>query len=735
VSGWGLSLVVIGCGSAKPAPSQPAPASSAGAESPLARPALAGSFPARPLLIPTRRENVSDSYFGRTVADPYRWLENGESDEVKQWTDEQNAVTRRVLDRVRDRDRLHARLTDLLSIGTVGTPAVRKIAADKNRYFHLRREGQQNQPILYVRDGVHGSDEVLVDPNLMSSEGTTSLDWWVPSNDGRLVAYGISQNGDEDSTLFLRDVDKKKDLADKIERTKYASIAWLPDGKSFYYTRYPKKGTVPEGEEGYHRTVHLHRIGDELEKDVYVFGKDRKMTDSPSVDVSPDGRWLLVTVHEGWAKTELFLRDLRDKKQTDFTPVVTGVDAIFDATVRNDLVYVRTNDGAARYKLFAFDPKKPSRAAWKRIIAEGQDVLVDVAPIGADIIATYLADASSKVRIFSKSGEPKSEVALPTVGSTAGAAGRWDGDEAFYDFSSFALAPTIYRLDLKSAKSEKWDAVEAPIDPAAFEVERIRATSKDGTKVPMFLIHKKGLKKEGKTPTVLTGYGGFNINIVPKFSASMYLLLERGAILAVANLRGGGEFGETWHQAGMLANKQNVFDDAIAAASELISRGYTDSAHLAVFGRSNGGLLVGALITQRPDLFRAAVCGVPLLDMLRYHRFRIAKLWIPEYGSSEDAKQFEWLYGYSPYHHVKPGTRYPAVLLTTAESDSRVDPLHARKMAAAMQAATISEHPILLRVETKAGHGAGKPVAKIVDEMTDIFAFLFAELDVLRPQP
>jgi prolyl oligopeptidase len=731
---WGCSIVLVACGGATPAPPQPATASSASVDSPLPRPALAGAFPARPLLIPTRRDDVSDTYFGRKVADPYRWLENGDSEEVKHWSDEQNAVTRRVLDRVRDRERLHARLADLLSIGTVGTPAVRKVAPDKNRYFHVRREGQQNQPILYVREGVHGADEVLVDPNVMSAEGTTSLDWWSPSSDGRLLVYGLSQNGDEDSTLFLRDIEKRKDLPDKIERTKYASIAWLPDGKSFYYTRYPKKGAVPDGEENYHRMVYLHRIGDEPERDAYVFGKDRKMTESPSVEISPDGRWLLVSVYEGWAKNELYLRDLRDKKQAAFVPVVTGVEAIFDATLRNDLVYVRTNDGASRYKLYTFDPKKPDRAGWKQVIPESKDVLSDVAPIGADLVVTYLSDASSKVRIFAKNGEPKGEVALPTVGSTAGAAGRWDGDEAFYDFSSFAVAPTIYRLDLKSAKSEKWDAVEAPIDAAAFEVERIRATSKDGAKVPIFVIHKKGLKKDGKTPTLLTGYGGFNINIVPSFSASMYLLLERGGILAVANLRGGGEFGETWHQAGMLGNKQNVFDDAIAAASELISGGYTDSAHLALFGRSNGGLLVGALITQRPDLFRAAVCGVPLLDMLRYHRFRIAKFWVAEYGSSDDAKQFDWLYAYSPYHRIKPGTRYPAVLLTTAESDARVDPLHARKMAAAMQAATISEHPILLRVETKAGHGAGKPVTKVIDEMTDVFSFLFAELDMLRPQ-
>ncbi|HKQ70446.1 MAG TPA: prolyl oligopeptidase family serine peptidase [Polyangiaceae bacterium] len=685
----------------------------------------------RSLPVPTRRDDLVDHLFGREVPDPYRWLEDGDSDEVRRWTEEQNVLTHRVLDRVPDRDKLHGRLEELLGIGTVGAPVVRKVSPGRQRYFYTRREGHQNQPVLYVREGVRGRDETLVDPNGMSAEGTTALDWWWPSNDGRLVAYGLSQNGDEESVLHLRDVDRNVDLPDKIERARFASIAWLPDGKSFYYTRYPAKGTVPAGEENYHRTVFLHRIGADPSTDAYVFGKDLKLTDSPGVEVSPDGRWLVVSVHQGWGKNELYLKDLRGK-HTEFAPLVTGVEAIFDATVLNDVIYVRTNDGASRYKLYAIDPKKPARTSWKELIAEGADVLDDVSIVGSDIIATYLSDASSRLRRFSRTGQPKGDVALPTIGSSSGASGRWDGDEAFYDFSSFAVAPSVYRLDLRTGKSEKWEAIESPLDPAGFEVERIRATSKDGTAVPMFLVHQKGLVKNGKTPTLLTGYGGFNINIVPSFTRASYLLLERGGILAVANLRGGGEFGESWHKAGMLEHKQNVFDDAIAAAAHLVSQGYTDPAHLAVIGGSNGGLLVGALITQRPDLFRAAVCSVPLLDMLRYHRFRIAKLWISEYGSAEDPKQFEWLYGYSPYHRVKAGVQYPAVLLTTAESDTRVDPLHARKMAAALQAATGSEHPVLLRVDTKAGHGAGKPIAKQVEEATDVYSFLFAELDVGR---
>jgi prolyl oligopeptidase len=721
-------LGLVGCGSKPPAAAAP---SKSPVVDPLAKTLAASPHGARSLPVPTRRDNVVEQMFGHTVADPYRWLEDGDSDEVKRWTDEQNALTRRVLGHVTGRDRLHDRLAELLRIGTVGAPAVRKVSGQHNRYFHTKREGNQNQPVLYVRDGVDGTDEVLVDPNAFSQEGTTSLDWWMPSENGKLVAFGLSQNGDEESTLYVRDVEKKTDLPDKIERCRFASIAWLPDNKSFYYTRYPAKGSVPAGEENYHRTIYLHHLGDDPARDPYVFGKDRKMTDSPGVELSPDGRWLLVSVAEGWAKNELYLRDLHDKNG-QFLPLVTGVEAIFDATVQNDTIYIRTNDGAPRYRLYAVDPKKRERSSWREIVPESRDVLDGVSIIGSDVVATYLSDASSRLRRFSKTGKAKGEVALPTIGSTSGASGRWDGDEAFYDFSSFAVAPTVYRLDLKTGQSEKWEAVEAPIEASQFEVERIRGVSKDGTLVPMFVIHKKGLEKDGRSPTLLTGYGGFNIPIVPSFTRSTYLLLEHGGILAVANLRGGGEFGEEWHKAGMLGNKQNVFDDAVAAAGELIKSGYTDPAHLGVMGGSNGGLLVGALVTQRPDLFRAAVCSVPLLDMVRYHRFRIAKLWIPEYGSAEDPKQFEWLYAYSPYHHVKEGTLYPAVLFTTAESDSRVDPLHARKMVAAMQAATMSERPILLRVETKAGHGAGKPVTKLVEEMTDVYSFLFAELDVGR---
>jgi prolyl oligopeptidase len=686
-----------------------------------------------PLPVPTRTGPVVENFFGREVRDPYRWLEDGESEEVRHWTELQNAYTRALLDRVPGRNRLHARLGELLAIGTVSAPTVRRVSGEELRYFYSRRDGQQNQPVLYVRNGVAGRDEVLLDPNALSTDGVVALDWWMPSNDGTQLAYGLSQNGDEQSTLRVRDVVRKRDLPDRIERARFASIAWLPDNKSFYYTRHPQKGEVPEGEEDYHRAVFLHRLGDDPARDPLVFGKDRKMTDSPAVDISPSGRWLLVTVHQGWAQNELHLCDLAQTPHP-FVPLAVDRHAIFDATAMNDVIYVRTNDGAPRYQLYAVDPKKPAREQWKLLIPESPDVLDSITVVGREIVATYLADASSRIRRYSQTGQLKGEVPLPTLGSTMAVSGLWSGHDVFFDYASFAVAPTVYRLDLRrggAAAPEAWQAVRAPIDSSEFEIERVRATSKDGTQVPIFLVHRRGIARDGRTPTLLTGYGGFNVNIVPTFSRSSYAFLERGGVLAVANLRGGGEFGEEWHRAGMLGQKQNVFDDALAAARHLIALRITDAAHLAVQGGSNGGLLVGALITQAPELFRAAVSAVPLLDMLRYHRFRIAKLWISEYGSPEDPAQFPWLYEYSPYHHVRPGTHYPAVLFTTAESDSRVDPLHARKMTAALQAATSSNLPVLLRVDSKAGHGAGKPLAKSVEEQTDVWSFLFAELGVV----
>ena len=670
---------------------------------------------------PTRTEPVVDHLHGQPVADPYRWLENGEAPEVRQWTEGQNAHTRKVLEAVPQRQGIAARLEKLLQIGTVSTPAPRK-----GRYFYTKRTGTQNQPILYVREGVSGADRVLLDPNTLSQEGTTSLDWWYPSRDGQFLAYGLSEGGSELSTLHVRAVTTGKALPDRIPRCRACSLAWLPDGSGFYYTRYPAPGTVPPGEETYHRHVFFHKLGDDPAQDVKVFGAGRDKEDWPSVLLSPDGRWLVVEVHQGWTKNSVFLQDRQ--QGSPFRQITPEVDALYSVTVRNDALYLHTNDGAPRYRLFRCDPAQPQREKWQELLPEGPDVLEGVAVIGDKINALYMVRASSRLRVFDAQGKPHKEIELPTIGSITGLGGEWNGNELFYGFSSFTVPPSVYRLDLTGLNSSLWQRVEGTFESSNLEVRQVEYRSKDGTPVTMFLAHRRGLKQDGNHPTLLTGYGGFNSSETPVFRSDLILFLEQGGVLALPNLRGGGEYGEAWHRAGMLGQKQNVFDDFLAAAEYLIREKITSPNKLAIKGGSNGGLLIGAALTQRPDLFRAAVCQVPLLDMLRYHKFRIARLWIPEYGDPDDPTEFAWLRAYSPYHHVQQGVKYPAVLFTAAESDTRVDPMHARKMAARLQAASTSGLPILLRIETQAGHGAGKPRAKVLAELTDVWSFVCHQL-------
>jgi prolyl oligopeptidase len=675
----------------------------------------------RPDYPPTRIDHVVEHLHGVTVPDPYRWLEDGDRAEVRDWVAKQNALTRSLLDPLPARQRIHDRLQALLDIGVIGTPW-----PVKGRYFYTERAGKQNQPVLYIRERRDGPARVLVDPNALAVDGSIALDWWYPSRDGRLLAYGLSKDGNEQSTLHVRDVATGKDLAESIGRTRACSLSWLPDGSGFYYTRYP-------GEENYNRRVFLHKLADEPARDAEVFGAGRAPEDWPNVALSPDGRWLVVTVEQGWSRSEVYLLD-RSRSDRNFLPLVEGVNALFTVIARNDRLLVLTNDGAPRYRLYQVDPRKPTRTAWKEIIAEGPDVLEHVAAVGESLVAQYIHRASARLRLCDADGKPRMDVHLPALGSITGLGGEWDGEEVFFGFESFTVPSSIYRIELKTGRSELWERVKADIDFAAYEVEQVTYPSVDRARTPitMFLAHKKGIKRDGKTPTLLHGYGGFNVSLTPAFNPARFVFLERGGILAIPNLRGGGEYGEAWHRAGMLDKKQNVFDDFLGGAEWLIAKGYTDRDHLAIQGGSNGGLLVGAALTQRPDLFRAVVCQVPLLDMLRYHRFQIARLWIPEYGCAEDAAEFRWLYAYSPYHHVKDGTKYPAVLLEAADSDTRVDALHARKMAARLQAATSSGavRPILLRLEPKAGHGAGKARAKLLDELTDTWSFLFWQLGI-----
>jgi len=671
---------------------------------------------------------VEDMVQGHKIVDRYRYLEDPNNPDTKLYVEQELSYTRALLDPLPGRDKIDARLAQLLAIGSVSAPQM-----GGKYYFYTRREGDQNQPILYVREGLNGKDRVLVDVNKLAADGTTALDWWFASDDGKYVAYGTSASGSEISTLRVIETASGELLPDAIERTRAASLAWKHDNSGFFYTRYPKKGEVPAGQEVYYRHVFYHALGSDPSADPLIFGEGRDREWWPNVGLSEDGRWLLITEEHGWTKSELFLQDLTSRNPA--IKITTGKNFLYGADFLAGKLYITTNEDAPRYRVMVADATHAQRENWKELIPQTDAVLLGASVTGGKLLAQYEHNAISELTLFGLDGKKLADIALPAIGDVSDFSGRYDRNEIFFGFQSFTLPPSVFRVNLTDVKSALWAKVDAPsIDSSAYDVQQVWYTSKDGTKVPMFVVCKKGIEKNGKNPTLLTGYGGFNVSLTPTFNRSMYLWMEHGGIYAVANLRGGAEFGEDWHRAGMLEKKQNVFDDFIAAGEYLIAQKYTDRDHLAIQGGSNGGLLMGAMITQRPDLFRAVVCAVPLLDMLRYQNFQIAKLWVPEYGSADDAKQFDWLYAYSPYHHVKPGQEYPAILFMTGDTDTRVDPMHAKKMAALMQAeaknGASKERPILLRIETKAGHGQGKPVTKQIEENTDMYSFLFWQLGV-----
>lgn len=702
-----------------------------------------------------RREEVIEELNGQKISDPFRWLEHPGTAESRAFVEAQNAYTEAVLSAIPtvDRKTLRQRIEQLLTIGRAEPPHV-----GGNRFFYLRRDGKQNQPVLYVREGVSGKDRILLDVNELAPDGTVSLDWFYPSPDGQFVAYGTSPNGSEISALEIMEVtdaraprdntDNPKQsehasvrlLAEKIWRTRAASVAWLPDSSGFYYTRYPRPGDVPAGEEVYHRHIFLHKLGEagnaDGMKDAEIFGQGMHPEHWPSVKLSEDGRWLLVKVEQGWARTELFLKDLK-KPQAEFVGVAGGKDFLYDGEIFSDDLYITTNEDAPRSRVMKVACASPQRENWREIIAESDAVIEETQVIGRQLFLRCSRNAVSQLRMHALDGALIAEVRLPAPGTIfASLGGNWESEQAFLGFTSFAIPPSVYQVTL-DGRVTPWARVESGIDPEHYQAEQIWFQSKDGTRIPMFVVSRKGMARTGRTPTLLSGYGGFNVGRTPVFNRNaMLLLLERGGVYADVQLRGGNEFGEDWHRSGMLEKKQNVFDDFIAAAEHLIGCGYTDPEYLAIQGGSNGGLLVGAAITQRPELFRAAVCQVPLLDMLRYHRFQIARLWIPEYGSAEDPEQFRYLYQYSPYHHVREREKYPATLFMTAESDTRVDPMHAKKMVALMQSLAENhsgadvDRPILLRVDTRAGHGVGKPVAKLADDAVDFWSFVFWQLGV-----
>ncbi|MBI3296646.1 MAG: S9 family peptidase [Elusimicrobia bacterium] len=670
-------------------------------------------FPAGAPAAPSARQvPLVETLHGAAVSDPYRWLEDGAAGEVTKWAGAQDSRTRAALAALPWRAKYAERVERLLEVGALGAAVERK-----GLLFYTKRLAGQEQAVLVVR-GPDGSIKPVVDPNAVSKEGAASLDWWSPSPDGALVAYGVSIGGSEDSVLRLRRVSDGTDLPDTIDRARHASVAWLPDASALYYTRYPAPDTVPAGEERYHRRVFLHKLGDDPAKDVPVWGKGRPKEEWSHVSLSEDGRWLLLTTAEGWSKSELRVLDRRTGRWSD---AVVGKESLYEGLIDRGTLYVLTDEGAPHGRLMSAPAAAPARAGWKELVGESRRILESFALTRERLVLLERAGPASLLKTAALDGSDLREAPLPGLGSVAGLSAEPGAARATLRYESPLNPPMVLVLDPATGAATPADALPSPIAPDRFAVSLGRCPSSDGTQVPLVIVRKVGLK--GPRPTILTGYGGFNVPVPPVFRPEVFAWLERGGVWAQATLRGGSEFGADWHHAGMLGEKQNVFDDFLACAETLTSEGVARPGQLAAMGGSNGGLLVLAAITQAPEKFGGAVAQVPLADMLRYPRSLIGRLWIPEYGDPEKPEDFAWLKAYSPYHRAAPAA-YPGVLITTGASDTRVDPFHARKMAAALQAATTSGRPVLLRVEGKAGHGAGKPASLKAAEWADVFSFL-----------
>ncbi|KAB2901564.1 MAG: S9 family peptidase [Kofleriaceae bacterium] len=671
----------------------------------------------------TRRDAIVDTIHGERVADPYRWLEDETRPEVKAWMEAQDAFARARLTDLPRRDQLAARLKELFYYDAMYAPTHRK-----GRYFYARKHADKEKTVVYWKLGKGGAEKVLFDPNTWSADGSAGLGGWWPSRDGKYVAYAKKENNSDETTTYIRDVAAGKDTGDVITGTKYASVSWTPDGKGFYYTWVPPVGgPVTVADRPGFAELRYHRLGTDPMKDAVVHPATRNPQTFLGGGVSWDGRWLFAVVQHGWNATDVYFKDVK-KGDKAWRPLAVGLPAIFEVTAWKDRFYVNTNHEAPRYRVFEVDPRKPARADWKELVPESDATLENVAIVGGRLVLTYLRDAASELVVHDLSGKRVRQVALPALGTSKGIAGNPDEDTGYFGYTSFTEASVIYETSIKSGAVKEWSRVKLPIDLSQIVAEQVRYASKDGTEITMFLLRRKDAPKDGQRPVLLYGYGGFNVSLTPGFSSSRAVWLEQGGMLAIPNLRGGGEYGEDWHKAGMGANKQNVFDDYLAAARWLVAEGWTNPRKLAIHGGSNGGLLVGAAMTQAPELFRAVVCAVPLLDMVRYHLFGSGKTWIPEYGSAEDPAQFKTLFAYSPYHRVKEGVAYPALLMMAADHDDRVDPMHARKFTALVQHATTSDRPALLRIEKNAGHGGADLVRQQVEANADMYAFLIQQL-------
>jgi prolyl oligopeptidase len=672
---------------------------------------------------PARRVDQADDIHGVRVFDPYRWLEEGTSDEVKKWTDDEDAFARAALSKVPGRDAIAARFKELFYVENAGTPQHRG-----KRWFYAKREAAKEKFAVYWREGKDGKDAVLLDPNAWSADGSVSLGVWSVSWDGKTIAYAVKSNNSDEATLYAMDVatGKKSDV-DVIEGAKYAWPSWTPSGDGFYYTWLPPAASVPTPDRPGFAEVRFHKLGADPTKDVRVREKTGDPKTFVGAELSKDGRWLVLTTEHGWTRTDVEFMDLRERRPI-WRPLSVGQDARYLVDIDRDRFFVRTNDGAPKYRVFRVDPSHSERAAWVEIVPERSDATLEGSNIvGHSLSLVYLKDVVTQLELHDESGKLVRRVDLPTIGTSGGLSGDVDDDLAYYSFQSFTYPTEINETSVKTGKTATFYRLKVPVDPSKYAVAQMFATSKDGTRIPFFIIHAKDAAKSAATPTILYGYGGFQVPQTPSFASSIFPWLERGGIWVVANLRGGSEYGEEWHRHGMRREKQHVFDDFFAVAEELIRQGFTSPAKLAAMGASNGGLLVGAAVTQRPDLFRVALCGVPLLDMVRYQLFGSGKTWIEEYGSSDDVDDFRSLYQYSPYHHVIRGTKYPATLLLSADSDDRVDPMHARKFAAELQWASTGG-PVLLRVEKHSGHGGADLVRAAVEKLADEYAFALDQM-------
>ena len=674
-----------------------------------------------------QKGDVVDNYHGTTVADPYRWLEDDNSKETAAWVEAQNAVTDTYLTSIPQRASINQRLTTLWNYERFGVPS-----RHGGRYVYFKNNGLQNQDVLFKQPTLATEATVLLDPNTLSEDGTVSLGSISFSEDGKLLAYSISESGSDWRKWKVRNVDTGEDLDDLVEWSKFSDASWAKDGSGFYYSRYDEPAEDEALQQvNYFQKLYFHRVGTTQSEDTLIYERPDQKEWGFGGGVSEDGRYLIISVWEGTdPKNRVFYRDLQDANG----PVIELLND-FDAEYsflgnEGPVFWFKTNLDADRGRIIAIDTTQPARANWRELIPESKDTLVAYSVVGDRFIIEYLRDAKSVVNVFALDGTFEREVALPGIGSSYGFGGRREDRETFFGFTSFSNPGSVYRYDIATGQAELFKKPTVQFDPADYETKQVFYTSKDGTKVPMFITHKRGLTPDGNLPTLLYGYGGFNISLTPSFSVANLVWMEMGGVYAVPNLRGGGEYGEQWHQEGTKLNKQNVFDDFIGAAEWLIANNYTSSDRLAISGGSNGGLLVGACMTQRPELFAAAMPAVGVMDMLRFHKFTIGWAWVSDYGSSDNGEEFEALYKYSPLHNLREDTSYPSTLVTTADHDDRVVPAHSFKFAATLQEKHAGENPVLIRIETKAGHGAGKPTSKRIEEAADKIAFLMKELDV-----